>query len=276
MGGGAAVARSVASAESSRSASSSPPARRSSPFGPVEDRSWRSASSSSSACELAPSPEPLPRSAGVASGRLYSPVVADEANFSGGVRSTSEPSRSDRSSIARYPTPAEPQSYRRSSEAEGYVPPVPHARSAGMGGCFTSEPSRSASSSPPARRSTPIGPVVDRSWHSASSLSDDDEGGDSPAWPAASAMGYLKWGRDHPDGKVPANSNVRARWTDSELRYIERWCTKHKSASMKDMLECIRGDPDARNIFHARHVLKTDRLRAGHQAYLTKAGLNDK
>jgi len=276
MGGGAVVARSVASVESSRSASSSPPARRSTPFGPVVDQSWRSASSSSSACELAASPEPLPRSAVVAPGRLYSPVVGDGANFSGGARSTSEPSRSDRSSIARYPTPAEPQSYMRSPEAERYVPPVPHARSAGTGGCFTSESSRSASSSPPARRSTPIGPVVDRSWRSASSLSDDDEGGDSPAWPSASAMGYLKWGRDHPDGKVPADSNVRARWTNSELRYIERWCTKHHSASMKDLLECIRGDSDARNIFHERHVLKTDRLRGGYQAYLTKAGLDDK
>ena len=105
-------------------------------------------------------------------------------------------------------------------------------------------------------------------------------GFDSHSWQTTDELEYETWGADHPDYMprepgVAANPKAKARWSNSELRYIERWCTKHNSASMKDLLECIRGDPKARTIFHERHVLKTDRLRAGYLAYLTKAGLND-
>ncbi len=195
--------------------------------------------------------------------------TAPSCTWQGGSPPSLEASRCESPELSRSPPASAHRSTASSSTWQGGLPPSP------------------------ARRSTPMGIAVDRPWRSPSSLAASDsawQGGsmtspeaerysgweqEYPNWPTTSAAGYLEWGVDHPDARVSANSNARAQWSASELRYIERWCTKNNSASMKDLLECIRADLKARKIFHERHVLNSARLRAGYLAYLTKAGLDE-
>lgn len=72
------------------------------------------------------------------------------------------------------------------------------------------------------------------------------------------------WGVDHPDGP----DVQRARWTVAEKQYLRRIyeelftdATKHRILSL--CLRHIKADASSRAIFHVRHVMSTDRLKAG-------------
>ena len=72
------------------------------------------------------------------------------------------------------------------------------------------------------------------------------------------------WGADHPDGP----DVQRARWTAAEKQYLKQVHAALLTAATKPRilslcLRRIREDPCARAIFHVRHVMSTDRLKAG-------------
>ena len=79
----------------------------------------------------------------------------------------------------------------------------------------------------------------------------------------------IHWGLNHPDYGLALDK--RARWSKAELKYIKRWI-KHDRASnsinhhywpASRCLKQVRSDPEAKTIFHQRHILKSDRLRVG-------------
>ena len=89
----------------------------------------------------------------------------------------------------------------------------------------------------------------------------------------------ISWGLNHPDYHLALDK--RARWSKAELNYIKRWI-KHDRASNSihhhywpaaRCLKQVRSDPEAKSIFHQRHILKSDRLRVGLETCMKLLGL---
>jgi hypothetical protein len=81
------------------------------------------------------------------------------------------------------------------------------------------------------------------------------------------------WGEDHPDYSSVSHiddGTQRAQWTDAELDRILQYVAETRAVgaavTMKGLRDDIYNDYSSRRIFHARHILKTDRLRAGFDA----------
>jgi len=89
----------------------------------------------------------------------------------------------------------------------------------------------------------------------------------------------ISWGLNHPDYGLALDK--KARWSKAELNYIKRWI-KHDRANNSihhhywratRCLKQVRSDPEAKSIFHQRHILKSDRLRVGLETCLKLLGL---
>ena len=97
------------------------------------------------------------------------------------------------------------------------------------------------------------------------------------AWPASDIPTPIEWGENHPD----KNKTGRARWTDDEINIIgesvHQWKRDHphNNRYMAQCLEHIRNTPAHHKIFHERHTLNSDRLKAGFTAYEKKYGDNE-
>jgi hypothetical protein len=96
-----------------------------------------------------------------------------------------------------------------------------------------------------------------------------------PHWKARDSLKVADWGSDHPAyGKMDTE---RANWTEKELGYIVTCCErivrenpKWKKTVVAKCLKVIEKDPEAIKIFHKRHVLGSDRLRAGYRMATTR------
>ena len=79
---------------------------------------------------------------------------------------------------------------------------------------------------------------------------------------------YADWGTEHPDYNKPVGS--KASWSKGELSYIRKSAKEmltsnpRKTNIVARILLKIKSDPLALPLFHARHVLKSDRLRPGY------------
>jgi hypothetical protein len=88
---------------------------------------------------------------------------------------------------------------------------------------------------------------------------------------------YADWGTEHPDYK---SLGSRATWSRSELLYIYQAAkgmlksNQSKTNIVARILIKIKSDPLALSIFHARHVLKSDRLRSGYKKIEDKLKIN--
>lgn len=112
-----------------------------------------------------------------------------------------------------------------------------------------------------------------REVHDEGSPNDDHAFEEAGAFAQPPPTAYIVWGQDHPSSPE-ANKAV---WSPAELKYIKRFAKAYQrrypegQRLVKDMLEQIRGDEAAHRIFHARHVLKSDRLRTG----VNRASIDD-
>jgi hypothetical protein len=96
-----------------------------------------------------------------------------------------------------------------------------------------------------------------------------------PHWKARDTLKVADWGSDHPAyGK---KETERANWTDKEIAYIVNCCERivrekpeWKKTVVAKCLKAIEKDPEAMKIFHKRHVLGSDRLRAGYRMAITR------
>ena len=90
--------------------------------------------------------------------------------------------------------------------------------------------------------------------------------------------GYAEWGTEHPDYNKPVGS--KATWSKGELTYILKAAKEmnrsnpRKSNIVARILLKIKSDPLALPIFHARHVLKSDRLRPGYKQIQDKLNID--
>jgi len=90
--------------------------------------------------------------------------------------------------------------------------------------------------------------------------------------------GYAEWGTEHPDFNKPVGS--KATWSKGELSYIRKAAKEmnrsnpRKSNIVARILLRIKSDPLALPIFHARHVLKSDRLRPGYKQIQDKLNID--
>ena len=90
--------------------------------------------------------------------------------------------------------------------------------------------------------------------------------------------GYAEWGTEHPDYNKPVGS--KATWSKGELSYIRKAAKEmnrsnpRKSNIVARILLKIKSDPLALPIFHARHVLKSDRLRPGYKQIQDKLNID--
>lgn len=93
---------------------------------------------------------------------------------------------------------------------------------------------------------------------------------DARSPPSTPAYPVDEWGLDHPDRY---KTEGKARWTAEETDYLlavadhlqsERGGHSY-SRIMSDCLKRIKEDPSTRRIFHQRHIMSTDRLRAGYR-----------
>jgi len=79
---------------------------------------------------------------------------------------------------------------------------------------------------------------------------------------------YADWGTEHLDYNKSLGS--KAKWSQSELLYIFKAAkgmlktNPSKTNIVARILSKIKSDPLALPVFHARHVLKSDRLRFGY------------
>jgi hypothetical protein len=85
--------------------------------------------------------------------------------------------------------------------------------------------------------------------------------------PAPVPVQAEKWGAVHPDSE----STRRARWTQDEKEYLQEVAfqllrddfTRNSPMLVSLCLKAIKADKRSRPIFHVRHILTTDRLKAG-------------
>ena len=96
-----------------------------------------------------------------------------------------------------------------------------------------------------------------------------------PSMGPVAPMEVEQWGLDHPDRAI--TSDRRARWTTEERDYLhavidaitsERGGAHHPRL-MAACLRRIKEDKSTRRIFHKRHIMSTDRLRAGYRQQTT-------
>jgi hypothetical protein len=89
---------------------------------------------------------------------------------------------------------------------------------------------------------------------------------------------YADWGTEHPDYNKPVGS--KATWSKGELSYICKAAKEmnrsnpRKTNIVARILLKIKSDPLALPLFHARHVLKSDRLRPGYKQIQDKLNID--
>jgi hypothetical protein len=89
---------------------------------------------------------------------------------------------------------------------------------------------------------------------------------------------YADWGTEHPDYNKPVGS--KANWSKGELSYIRKSAKEmltsnpRKTNIVARILLKIKSDPLALPLFHARHVLKSDRLRPGYNQIKDKLNID--
>jgi hypothetical protein len=89
---------------------------------------------------------------------------------------------------------------------------------------------------------------------------------------------YADWGTEHPDYNKPVGS--KANWSKGELSYIHNAAKEmirsnpRKTNIVARILLKIKADPLAMPLFHARHVLKSDRLRPGYKQIEDKLNID--
>ncbi len=89
---------------------------------------------------------------------------------------------------------------------------------------------------------------------------------------------YADWGTEHPDYDKPVGS--KANWSKGELSYIHNAAKEmirshpRKTNIVARILLKIKADPLAMPLFHARHVLKSDRLRPGYKQIEDKLNID--
>jgi hypothetical protein len=89
---------------------------------------------------------------------------------------------------------------------------------------------------------------------------------------------YADWGTEHPDYNKPVGS--KANWSKGELSYIHNAAKEmirsnpRKTNIVARILLKIKADPKALPLFHARHVLKSDRLRPGYKQIEDKLNID--
>jgi hypothetical protein len=74
--------------------------------------------------------------------------------------------------------------------------------------------------------------------------------------------------------KMPSPNPMRVKWTEQEIDYVGKWCTKtlrdNPSNSNNIVARClthIRNEPAAHRLFHPNHILNSGRLKHGYEAY---------
>ena len=131
----------------------------------------------------------------------------------------------------------------------------------------------------------------------------EEDGDDSGCWaleefpPSPSALPALQSGKGGRKGQgekeklceLPPNarfgenhpiawdtSALKVCWTDEEVRFIKMWCitAAERNPGITQItakcLKAILADPEARKLFHHRHVFNSSRLRVGYDKALQK------
>ena len=92
----------------------------------------------------------------------------------------------------------------------------------------------------------------------------------SAHWPKMSTCTPPRWGIDHPE--YGRENPKRVTWTAEETAYIGAWIDSQPAEMSRERLAtrclaAIRKDPSAQRIFHEHHILGSERLRNGIEAY---------
>ncbi len=92
----------------------------------------------------------------------------------------------------------------------------------------------------------------------------------SAHWPKMTTSAPPLWGVDHP--QFSKENPKRVPWTAEETAYIGAWIDSQPAEVSRERLAtrclaAIRKDPSAQRIFHQHHVLGSERLRNGIDAY---------
>lgn len=97
--------------------------------------------------------------------------------------------------------------------------------------------------------------------YSTTNTNDLEQNISSPSSHNQGSDNAIIWGEDHPDRGCASTGH--ARWTPDEKSYVIQWLDKQEHGSQLSVrcLRAIRADPNARRIFHPRHILDSTRLR---------------
>jgi len=96
---------------------------------------------------------------------------------------------------------------------------------------------------------------------------------DKPSeWATREGTKHSDWGSSHPEYSRMGVKKVK--WSAQELDYIENWIDNDKQGdtniAVSRCLAAIRVDPRAIHIFHAHHILNSQRLRNGFESVMRK------
>jgi len=110
--------------------------------------------------------------------------------------------------------------------------------------------------------------AIDEDESDANAINDDSADLEDHLLGGYQITEYADWGTEHPDYNKPVGS--KANWSKAELSYIRKSAKEmftsnpRKTNIVARILLKIKSDPLALPLFHARHVLKSDRLRPGY------------
>ena len=125
--------------------------------------------------------------------------------------------------------------------------------------------------------------VVDEDVSDANAINDDSDANpmnndEEHLLGANPITEYADWGTEHPDYNKPVGS--KANWSKGELSYIHNAAKEmirsnpRKTNIVARILLKIKADPKALPLFHARHVLKSVRLRPGYKQIEDKLNID--
>lgn len=91
-------------------------------------------------------------------------------------------------------------------------------------------------------------------------------------WAHREGTKHLDWGSSHPEYNRKGVKKVK--WSAQELEYVENWMDNDvqgdTNIAVSRCLAAIRQDPGAVPIFHAHHILNSQRLRNGFDSVIKK------